>query len=502
MMRARSGVLAAAVAVLASCAPAATLPSQKLGATVVASAAAASTPAPPYVMRQTLDGAFRAGPPPLGEEGSFTPPPIHTFRLANGIPVLFLEQHTVGLVRAEVMLRARPAPFGANAMAARTVWLGTPGAPETQLRNQNDADGALMTSTYAWGWIHVYATSTSDRASSSIARLATVVLGAAFPAGQYIPFAQRVMREIEPSNDAPQAIATRLQPIALYGSAHPEDDWQDLRSDDAGALRRDEVAQAYEAALDPTSAALVVAGDATETALRALLEKAFGGWRPSAKHARPAWPPLTPSATSARLVVVDRAGAESHFVFVGEGAKFATDDWAALVTWRLLLGSKTIVDGVSARLALSHNPRGARVAFEGNAPVDRTGAVLAAMDQALRQTRSAEMHAGDLQRVLGRQLVDAPSWTASLASEVSELEGLVVQGLPPDDIAKRGARIGALTVDDLRRAGARYLDPDRMKIVVIGDWSKIRPQLEALGWGPAELRDAAGQVAGGPQKRK
>lgn len=35
-----------------------------------------------------------------------------------------------------------------------------------------------------------------------------------------------------------------------------------------------------------------------------------------------------------------------------------------------------------------------------------------------------------------------------------------------------------------------------MKVVVVGDWSKLRAPLVGLGWGPIELRNGSGAVVG------
>jgi zinc protease len=40
----------------------------------------------------------------------------------------------------------------------------------------------------------------------------------------------------------------------------------------------------------------------------------------------------------------------------------------------------------------------------------------------------------------------------------------------------------------------KYLVPERMKVIAVGDRAKILPQLKSLGLGEPELRDADGQL--------
>jgi zinc protease len=342
--------------------------------------------------------------------------------------------------------------------------------------------------------------------ASSVARLSSVVREASFPAGQYVPLALRVMSEVEPSDEAPDAIATRLLPRVLYASPSAEDDWKDLRSSDVGALWRDQIADAYDAALDPSSAALVVVGDSTEETLKPILDKAFGGWHAKNHRARLAVAKPVLATASPRLVVVDHPGSDTSITFVGEAPRYSTPEWTALATLHsLLLGAKgriasalrsAKVDRAGAVLVFNENPLAPRVTLHATVSAPQTATVLATLDALLRQTKSAEIAPDELAYTQRLQLVGLQAQTATVAGAADVVEGLVIQGLPPDDVPKRAPRYVALTSGDLQRAAARYVDPDRMKIVVVGDWSKIRGEVEALGWGPVELRSSAGAILG------
>jgi zinc protease len=69
-------------------------------------------------------------------------------------------------------------------------------------------------------------------------------------------------------------------------------------------------------------------------------------------------------------------------------------------------------------------------------------------------------------------------------------------GQPDDVVLKLPQRYAALTADAVKGAAARYLDADKMRTVIVGDWKTLRGPLSALGWGPIELRNAAGVVVG------
>jgi predicted Zn-dependent peptidase len=437
----------------------------------------------------------------------FTTPPVHSFKLSSGVPVLLLEEHTSGSLRVEVLLRARPAPLGANAMAARGLSLGTKEMNRTQLETANDAEMTQMTSSYAWGWIRVAMTSASDHAASLIARLSAVVLTAAFPADQVVLTTRDAASETEASEGEPRSIAGRVVPMALYGWTRPEDELQQLRSTDLGALRRDDIARAYEAALDPSSACVTVAGDVTENAIRPLLEKAFGAWRARGKHLLPKVSPPTIATSSPRIVVVDRPGTDSLVTFAGEGPIYSSADWTpALVLQRLFNGHEgratlELRDSdtplASSSFDLWASPTAPRLTFRVEVPSGRTGELLTRVDRLMRAMKTADVTPEELEDARRPLAAKDGTWTSTIASESSALAAVAVQGLAPDALAKRPARFATVTPDDVRRVAARYLEPDRMKVVIVGDWAKLHDPLVGLGWGAVEVRDTSGVVKHG-----
>jgi zinc protease len=70
------------------------------------------------------------------------------------------------------------------------------------------------------------------------------------------------------------------------------------------------------------------------------------------------------------------------------------------------------------------------------------------------------------------------------------------------------AQLAAVTAQQAQEAARKYLAPERMVVVAVGDRAKIAPQLEPLKLGPVELRDSDGQLpatpgaASGARKRK
>ena len=63
-------------------------------------------------------------------------------------------------------------------------------------------------------------------------------------------------------------------------------------------------------------------------------------------------------------------------------------------------------------------------------------------------------------------------------------------GRPDKYLGEYTKKIEAVTKDDVRRVARKYLDPQRLTIVVVGDQKSLKEPLEKLG--PVELRDVDG----------
>jgi zinc protease len=66
--------------------------------------------------------------------------------------------------------------------------------------------------------------------------------------------------------------------------------------------------------------------------------------------------------------------------------------------------------------------------------------------------------------------------------------------LAPDYFAKLPERLNAVTAEDAEAAAKKYLHPNQMILICVGDRAKIEPELVKLDLGAIEFRDADGKV--------
>jgi len=74
--------------------------------------------------------------------------------------------------------------------------------------------------------------------------------------------------------------------------------------------------------------------------------------------------------------------------------------------------------------------------------------------------------------------------TGDIASKLAEQ---FLYDLPGDWLDSYVSRIGAVSLDDVRRVATEYVDPGKVAVVVVGDRSKIEAEVRSLNLGPIKV---------------
>ena len=93
------------------------------------------------------------------------------------------------------------------------------------------------------------------------------------------------------------------------------------------------------------------------------------------------------------------------------------------------------------------------------------------------------MPADELSRAKNYISLRFPSGFESTTDISRRLEDAVVYRLPDDYFAKYVANIEAVTAADVQRVATKYIQPDRLAVVVVGDRKVIEPGIRALNLG-------------------
>lgn len=445
-----------------------------------------------------------ATPPPLGPTPPLKLPPVQRFRLANGLDVLVVEQHTLPVVDVQLVVRTGaaadvPAHAGRAALTAEMLDEGTTRRGALEFAEELDFLGAELESRVSWDGSSLSLHVLTPRLEPALELLAEAATGPAFHEEEWRRVQAERIDQLLQQQDDPRVVAGRAFVRELYGETHPYGVPVPGTRESVQAMGLDSIVAFYHEHYRPNNAYLVVVGDVVPDSLLPLLERTLGGWEPaSVPEIR--LPEPTPVAEP-RIVLVDRPGAAQSEIRVGHvGTARNTPDYFALTLLNAVLGG-----AFTSRLNLALREErgytyGAASRFDfrkGPGPflaasavfTDVTDDALAVVAREIRRIHDEPVTAAELERARNYLALSLPQdleTTADIAQNVTQIE---LYGLGDDYLDRYVDRINAVTPEEVHAAARTHLRPDHLLAVVVGDADAIEPRLRDLGLGPVVRRE-------------
>jgi zinc protease len=454
------------------------------------------------------DEAWRRQPPKAGPAPAFSLPQGESFRLPNGLRVIHYRNPALPLVAAELVVKsgsdANPddAP-GLAGFTAQMLQEGTATRSAPRIADEIAQLGAFLGSASSTDSSTVSLLSLRSTFAQALDVLADVARQPAFPTAEVERQRAARLGALTQQRDDPALVAAVTGAGALYGAAHPYGYGQLGTEPAIRAVTRDDLYQFWRRHYLPGNAALIVSGDITLDELRGLVAARFGGWPRAA--AMPSMPGDA-AGTKARLVMVDKPGAPQTALRVTlVAANRKTPDYPALQVMNAALGGlfssrinlnlredKGYSYGVFSAFHYDRTPGPFIIA--GSVRTDVTGASVSEIFKEVKAIRAMPLPPGELAGARDSQVYSLPGQFETNSAIVASLAETYVFDLPADYWRTLPDQFRRVTALQAQAAAAKYLVPERMKVIAVGDRAKILPQLKALGLGQPEVRDADGQL--------
>jgi zinc protease len=333
--------------------------------------------------------------------------------------------------------------------------------------------------------------------------LSDVVLHPAFDAKDIERIRSERATLLLQTSDDPYALSRRVSQHILYG----DHDYGYLPLGTETSIKnttREELEQFWTREYVPANAALVLAGDLTESEARNLGEKYFGGWTRAGK--RSAIPQVTASP-SRSIYLVDRPGSpQTTLRAVTLGASRSTPDYAALEVANNALGG-LFASRVNMNLREKHGyTYGANSYFNyrrGNGPfyvvtsvrTDTTADALREMFKEIEGMRTSPLTPEELSLSKDAAARSLAGRFETMPKTVDTTSELFTFDLPTDFYGKLPAKVNAVTAADVERVAKQYFIPGKMFVVAVGDKEKIGSALQGLDMGNVQLTSFDGTAA-------
>jgi zinc protease len=454
------------------------------------------------------DEAWRRQPPKAGPAPRFTLPQGESFRLANGLRVIHHHNPALPLVAAELVVKsgsdANPDDQpGLAGFTAQMLQEGTATRSAPRIADEIAQLGGFLGSASSTDSSTVSLLSLRSTFAQALDVVADVVQHPAFPTAEVERQRAARIGALAQQRDNPDAVAAVAAASALYGAKHPYGYGQLGTEQSIRAVTRDDLYQFWRRHYVPANAALIVSGDITLDELRGMAEARFGGWPRTLPT-----PGLPGDAegTRARLVMVDKPGAPQTALRVTLlGTNRKTADYPALQVMNAALGGlfssrinlnlreeKGYSYGMFSGFRYDRTPGPFVIA--GSVRTDVTGASVSEIFKEVRGVRSTPLPAAELAGARDSQVYSLPGQFETNSSIGASLAETYVFDLPPDYWRTLPDQFRRVTAAQVQAVANKYLVPEKMKVIAVGDKAKVLPQLKSLNLGQPEVRDADGQV--------
>jgi zinc protease len=441
----------------------------------------------------SLHAEQKTAPPPAAARATEWPK-LTERKLDNGLTVVLVPLHNVPKVTALLTFMSgngfayREHP-GIAQLAARVATEGTATRTSRQVREALRAIGGSLNAASDADSTTFDASALSEFTPKLFDLLADVTRRPSFPKSEVDLAKTNLTSEIAEQRSSPDFLVDERMRKALFG-AHPYS-FVTAEPDAIAKLTREQLQSFAATRYVPNDANLIVVGDIDVEHTLAEVKKAFGDWKKVERTADASTP--FAKRDKRQIFFVDRPDSVQSIIRIATLAPpRKSADYIPLRVASTILGGafySRLNRNIREAKGYSYSPYSAAQlqrragAFFAESAVrnEVTGSTILEMLYELDRMR--------IEVVTDEELTSAKRYTiGSTEVELETQAGLAnriatiyTYDLPRDFLATFRGRVDALTAADIRKAAAKYFDTYRAAIVIVGDWSKVKEQVEPFG---------------------
>ncbi len=441
--------------------------------------------------------ADRSKVPPLGETKKLSLPSIQSFELSNGLKVVLMEKHTVPLVQMSVVVKSGSVndPDNKSGIASFTADMldeGAAGKSSLELADAINYLGVRISTFSRWHKMGVSLHAPLSKFDEALKIVSEILLHPDFPQKELDRIRNEKLTSLLQWHDQPVTIANVMFQRTLFGKDHPYGKPAMGNETSLKGFSVEDLKNFHEKYFKANNAYILVVGDVTRDQLISKLESVFGKW---AKGDVPTAKLKEADQVNKRVVyLVDKPGAAQSVIMIGRiGTERLTGDYFPITVMNTILGG-SFTSRLNNNLREQHGyTYGAGSAFDMRpypGPfMARSSVQTEVTDKALVEFFK-ELN-GILKPVPNEELTRAKNYVAlgypdnfqTVADIAFNLEEMTDYNLPGDYFNDYIDNVLNITGDQVTKAAKKYIVPDKMAVIVVGDRSKIEDGIKKLNLG-------------------
>lgn len=437
---------------------------------------------------QKLDRSQRplAGPAPIIRIND----PV-VYKLANGITLLVVENHSLPKISAGYSIDGGPVYEGTKAgvvgLLSEMLNEGTENNTKAQFDEKVDQIGAEVKVSATGGQVSAL----TEYFNDAFLLMAEALRKPAFSNESFAKLKSQRLHSLRSNEKSVPAVSNRVVNALSFGTNHPYGEFPTAQS--VKEIQIEDIKEIYRKIVSPSRGYLTIIGDITPKAAKALAIKAWGDWQgntltfPSYNKAE------NPIHTEVNLIDMPNAVQSEITVINLIDLPLSSPDYHAVLLANQILGV-----GASGRLfqnlrekhgftygAYSKTGSGrVQSTFSASASVrnDKVDSALVELLREIKQIGKELVTPVELQNAKNlcngnfAMNLESPAVGAGFASSI------LINDLPKNFYRTFLEKLNAVTREDVLKASKKYFDAERARVVIVGRAQDILPGLKASGY--------------------
>ncbi|MDO8140043.1 MAG: pitrilysin family protein [Candidatus Brocadiales bacterium] len=428
---------------------------------------------------------------------NFVPPKVDRVVLENGMILYLLEDHDLPIfnITARIRTGAIYEPSEKAGLASLTGYVmrsgGTVSMPDDKMNEELEFMAASVETSIERESGSASLSTLKKDIDKGLKIFADVLMNPAFPEDKIRMRKDEVVESIRRENDNPSQIAQREFRRIMYDSKHPYSRKVEGTLESIEKITRDDMVAFHKKYFHPNNIILGISGDFNKDEIIRKLNAVFAGWKKE-------------DIQFPEVPKVDRRFEKDVFyvykdinqanVMMGHlGIHRKSPDYFPVMIMNFVLGGGSFTARIPGRirsdegLAYSafsafQTARDIGIFFVScQTKLESTNRAIAIALEELEEIRKTPIEKEELtqaKETFMNQFVFRFTTSASIVGQKVDIE---YEDLPLNYLETYIANVQAVTQEDVQKVARKYLHPDEIKILVVGDKEKFDKPLDSFG---------------------
>lgn len=445
--------------------------------------------------------------PQHGPSFKMSIPKIERATLENGLRIVVVEHRELPVVQMQLVIRS-----GADAVIAGKAGVanltadmldeGTKTRTALQIADELDFIGASAATAANYDASIGNLLTLKEHLHSAMTIFSDIILNPNFPENEFERLKSELLTDLLAQKVRPDIIASNIFNAKVFGTRHPYSQSIDGSEETVKNISLNDLKEFYNNYYAPNNASIIIVGDINLTEAVKVVKQFFGSWK---KKDIPPLVLFNPQISTENIIyLINKNDAPQSQIRIGNiGIERSSPDFYAVNILNQIIGAsngrlflnlretKGYTYGAYANYAMRKSA-GPFVAYAG-VKTDVTDSALIEFLKEFNRIRNEIVTNAEFELYKTAVIQRLPRVLETPAQIASQLMALELFNLSDDFFSTLVEKYQAITPVDIQRAAQKYLHPQNLTVVVVGDEKNIKEKIEKLKIGKIILCDENGK---------